>query len=62
VSFVEAAVPQARTVVDGSGTFSVALDQGAGALVLPDGRYHVRASSGALSETVSFVVGPPLNP
>jgi serine/threonine protein kinase len=62
VTFVEAAVPPVRTVVDGGGDFGVALDKGAGAVVLPDGRYHVRAASGALTETVSFVVGPPLTP
>ncbi|WP_194916680.1 serine/threonine-protein kinase [Catenulispora rubra] len=62
VTFLDAAVPQATTVVDGSGTISVALDQGAGSIVLPDGRYHVRASSGNRSLSVSFVVGPPLNP
>lgn len=62
VSFVDADVPPVDTVVDGSGTFSVALDQGAGAVPLTDGRYHVRAASGGKSETVSFVVGPPLNP
>ena len=62
VAFLDAAVPPVKTVVDGSGTFSVALDQGAGSIVLPDGRYHVRASSGNRSEAVSFVVGPPLNP
>ena len=61
VSFVDANVPPVKTVVDGSGTFSVALDQGAGAVPLADGRYHVRATSGGKSETVSFVVGPPLN-
>ena len=62
ITFLDAAVPQATTVVDGSGTFSAALDQGAGAIVLPDGRYHVRASLGNRSLAVSFVVGPPLNP
>ncbi|MBS2534265.1 hypothetical protein KGQ20_15955, partial [Catenulispora sp. NF23] len=61
VTFLNAAVPPDKTVVDSSGTFSVALDQGAGSLLLPDGRYHVRASSGARSLSVSFVVGPPLN-
>jgi serine/threonine protein kinase len=62
VTFLDADVPPVKTVVDGSGTFSVALDQGAGSVVLPDGRYHVRASSGSTSESVSFVVGPPLTP
>ncbi|MEY9934603.1 serine/threonine protein kinase [Catenulispora sp. GP43] len=60
ITFLDAAVPPVKTVVDGSGMFSVALDQGAGALVLPDGRYHVRAASGSRSLAVSFVVGPPL--
>jgi hypothetical protein len=62
VSFIDADVPPVKTVVDGSGTFSVALDQGAGSVLLPDGRYHVRASSGDRAEAVSFVVGPPLTP
>jgi hypothetical protein len=62
VTFLDAAVPSAATVVDSSGTFSVALDQGAGSVPLPFGRYHVRASSGARSMAVSFVVGPPLTP
>ena len=62
VAFLDAAVPPVKTVVDGSGAFSVALDQGTGSIVLPDGRYHVRASSGDRSEAVSFVVGPPLTP
>ncbi|WP_194922670.1 serine/threonine-protein kinase [Catenulispora pinisilvae] len=61
VTFLNGAAPPVKTVVDGSGTFSVALDQGAGSVLLPDGRYHVRASSGARSLSVSFVVGPPLN-
>ena len=62
VAFLDAAVPPAQTVADSSGTFSVALDQGPGSVPLPNGRFHVRASSGSTSETVSFVVGPPLNP
>jgi serine/threonine protein kinase len=62
VAFLDAAVPPVRTVVDSSGTWSVALDQGSGAIVLPDGRYHVRASAAGRSEAVSFVVGPPLTP
>jgi hypothetical protein len=60
ITFVDGAAPQTRTVVDSTGAFSVAVDQGPGAVGLPNGRYHVRATSGALSETVSFVVGPPL--
>ena len=60
VSFTDAAVPPVKTVTDGSGTFSVALNRGAGAMPLPYGRYHVKATSGTKSETVSFVVGPPL--
>lgn len=60
VAFVDGTAPQTRTVIDSSGAFSVALDQGPESVVLPDGRYHVRATSGGLSETVSFVVGPPL--
>lgn len=60
VSFVDADVPPIKTVVDGSGAFSVALDQGAGSVPLADGRYHVKATSAGKSETVSFVVGPPL--
>ncbi|NUR60610.1 MAG: hypothetical protein HOV87_18395, partial [Catenulispora sp.] len=62
VTFLDAAVPPAQAVTDSSGAFSVILDQGTGAVVLPDGRFHVRASSGSISETVTFVVGPPLNP
>jgi serine/threonine protein kinase len=61
VSFVDADVPQIKTVTDGSGTFSVALNQGAGAVTLAYGRYHVKAASAGKSETISFVVGPPLN-
>ena len=61
VSFVDANVPQIKTVTDGSGTFSVALNQGAGAVTLAYGRYHVKATSAGKSETISFVVGPPLN-
>lgn len=60
VAFLDAAVPQAHTTVDSSGTFSVALDQGPTAVVLPNGRFHVRASSGSIAETVSFLVGPPV--
>ncbi|MEY9906081.1 serine/threonine protein kinase [Catenulispora sp. MAP12-49] len=61
ITFLDASVPPVKTVVDGSGMFSVALDQGAGAVVLPDGRYHVRAALGSRSLAVSFVVGPPLD-
>jgi len=61
VSFVDANVPQIKTVTDGSGTFSVALNQGAGAVTLAYGRYHVKATSAGKSEAISFVVGPPLN-
>jgi hypothetical protein len=57
----DSSVPPVKTVVDGNGEFSVALDQGAGAVALPNGRYHVRASAGSRSEMVSFVVGPPLS-
>ncbi|MFD0633901.1 serine/threonine-protein kinase [Catenulispora yoronensis] len=63
VTIVEApSVPAVETVADGGGDFSVAVNQGAGAVTLADGRYHVRASSSATTETVSFVVGPPLTP
>jgi serine/threonine protein kinase len=61
VAFLDAKVPPMKTVVDGSGTFSVALDRGAGSVTLADGRYHVKATVGSTSETISFVVGPPLN-
>ena len=57
----DSSVPPVKTVVDGNGEFSVALDQGTGAVALPDGRFHVRASAGSRSAMVSFVVGPPLS-